>query len=135
MVRVAKDRMLEGYVPSAGFSANMKMTMSPIPEEYQQGDRGLPSRSLILRLDDHAIGPGPTPIAVSETVVPPLATLAQHRQGPACEEFAMDADDEDEDANEDGEGTVYDQVWCDGYGKWHRYDEWDYYDDYDYDEC
>ena len=45
----------------------------------------------------------------------------------------MDVDDDD-DENEDESGTVYDQVWCDSYGKWHRYDEWDYDDNYDYDD-
>ena len=77
----------------------------------------------------------PTLVTASDSANPPLTVLAQPKQGTSCEEFAMDADDEDEDVDQDNNGSVYDQVWCDSYGKWHRYDEWEYYDDYDYDEC
>ena len=127
VVRIARDRMLEGYVPSAVFSANMKTPMSPIPEEHhQKGGQSSASSSLVLRLDDRAASSDPARAATSEAAIPPLTMLAQPKPRSLCEEFAMDVDDDDEDENEDEGGTVYDQVWCDSYGKWHRYDEWDY---------
>ena len=73
----------------------------------------------------------PASSTAPDEIVPPLAKLAQPKSNPSCEEFAMDADD-DKDEVDESKPSVYDQVWCDRYGGWHRYDDWDDDEDYDY---